>query len=139
MAAIFGILPFLQALSAIASVWGLMHVTGTTDAVVTYGAAGDGAPSIAEWMNSFGALSIGVVGYLSTRFMPKPKGSTAELVLSFTAFIKSPKDAATIRRVAFAFADWLSEHYATGTNKTWWDETIANLRSQFAIEVPVTK
>ena len=139
MAAIFGILPFLQALSAIASVWGLMHVTGATDAVVTYGAAGDGAPSIAEWMNSFGSLAIGIVGYISTRFVAKPKGSTAELILAFTALVKNPKDAATIRRVALAFADWLAEHYATGANKTWWDETIANLRTQFAVEVPVIK
>lgn len=136
MAFLFGILPFIQALSALASVWGLMHVSGTADTVITYGATGDAAPSAAEWFNSFGSLAIGIVGFISTKFATKPKGSTAELVLAFAALLKTPKDAPAIRRVAFAFADWVSENYATGANKEWWEQTIAAMRAQFAVEVP---
>lgn len=136
MSFLFGIMPFVQALSALASVWGLMHVSGTTDTVITYGASGADAPSVAEWFNSFGSLAIGIVGFISAKFASRPKGTTAELALAFVALLKTPKDAATIRRVAFAFADWMSEHYATGANKEWWDTTIAALRAQFAAEVP---
>ena len=142
MSLIFGILPFLQALSALSAVWGLMHVGGTSDVIISYGVTGAEAPTAAEWVNSFGSLGLGILGFISTKLVFKPDAITAELLWAVAGFVKSPKEDATIRRLAFAFADWLAHYYlrnAKEEDAKWWFEMIGSLRTKFAESSPLGK
>ena len=104
MLSLLGILPILQALSCLATIWGVAHVSGTTDTVITYGAGADG-PTAMEWINSFGSIAIGVVGWVGTHWAAKKQGATSELLLAFAAWVTNRNDPATIRRLAFAGLD----------------------------------
>lgn len=122
-------LPFLQALSAIATIWGVAHTLPAADTVIQYGAGADG-PTPTEWINSFGSLAIGLIGWLSTKYFTNR--SSSELIAAVTAWSSSRKDEATIRRVAFAFADWIEDNIVTPETTSWWTPTLTALRTQFA-------
>lgn len=144
MGFIFGILPLLQALSAIASIWGVMHVSNTTDVIATYGVYGDQAPTAFEWLNSYGSLAFGVIGWISTKVIANKNTTNSELALSVLGWIKSPKDPSAIRRLAFATVDWVEFTYIqsnpniTEQEKTDWINTINWLRARFAQAVQPT-
>ena len=103
MLALFGgILPLLQAISSLIALWGLIHVGGTTETIITYGAA---EATSSEWFNSFGSLALGAIGWAATYFTQKRQGSTSELIGAFTSWIVDRNDAAKLRRLRLATID----------------------------------
>lgn len=134
MLSLLGILPILQALSCIFTIYGVAHATQTADVVVKYGVGADG-PTAMEWMNSFGSIVVGVGGFAITHFMKQKQ--TSELVLAVWGELKSPKDPSSIRRLAFALLDWfevkIAERYSSNPQMLqWWSETFATIRTEFA-------
>ena len=133
MLSLLGILPILQAISCLITIWGVAHISNTTDTIITYGAGADG-PTSMEWINSFGSIAIGVIGWLSTHWAAKKQGATSELVLAFGAWVINRNDPATIRRLAFAGLDLIEELFVPKTSEDakFVSEAIGWLRAHFA-------
>lgn len=148
MGFIIGILPLLQACSALITIWGFVNVAPTTEAVVTYGVYGDAAPDAMSWVNSYGSIAIGIIGMIASKWFARSSGAQGELMVAGIAWIKAPNDNAAIRRLAFAVVDWMEAMYIAShptmpaAEKVEWDNTIAWLRTKFATPVnpvvPVT-
>lgn len=130
-----GILGFLQALAAIATIWGVAHTADTTSTVVAYGAAGDLAPTAMEWMNSFGSIAVGIGGFVVTYLLKKKAYSG--LLLAVVQELRTPEDPVAIRNLALALCDWLESRYANNTAqsseiRTWFHEVLVQLRTIIA-------
>lgn len=130
------LLPILQALSCLCTIWGVAHTSETANAVVTYGAADT---TSMEWMNSVGSIVIGIGGFVVTHFWKQKVSS--ELLLAVVGELHSPRDPAALRRLAFALLDWLHDKYATqasnSENGKWWADVLASMRTLIAQEPPV--
>lgn len=135
MLGLLGLLPILQAVAACFTIWGVAHTAGTADTVVHYGVGAEG-PSPAEWMNSFGSIAIGLAGFLATHVFSKQVGAKSELMMALVAWLGNHNDPSTIRRLGLAILDWLEQVVAARISdpvmRTWWDETLTNLRTQIA-------
>lgn len=134
MAIFLGILPFIQAIAAVCTIYGFAHAANTSDIIVKYGVGEDG-PSAIEWMNSFGSIAVGGVGLIVTWWMKQKHSS--ELLLAIMGEMKSPDDAAVLRRLAFAAIDWLENklavRYAGNTAMLkYWSDIIEAIRGEFS-------
>jgi hypothetical protein len=137
MGVLFSIIPILQAISALFSLWGFAHLGGTTEAVITYGAS---EVSPQEWINSYGSLALGVVGWVTTHFVNKRQpSSTSELIASFVAWAANRNDPATRRRLALAAIDTLETLFVFSdkADSEYFQQTLVWLRSHYASSTSV--
>lgn len=86
------LLPILQALSCIATIWGVTHIPNVTDTVITYGATGDDAPDLPMWINSFGSLIFGIVSFAATQIAKRKFGFSSDLYKGVIEYITHPSD-----------------------------------------------
>lgn len=135
----FTLLPFLQGMSALVTIWGFAHAAPVTEAVVTYGASGPDAPDMMAWMNSYGSMLFGVLSFAASHYFAKVTGANAEMMASLLALIKTPKDGATERRFAFAMIDWIEAAYIashptiSADQRAGLEYVINWLRTEFAV------
>ncbi len=143
----FALLPFLQIISCLATLWGVFHVPATNDVVVHYGVGADG-PTAVEWLNSYGATVLGIGGWLTTKyfknntefftkfFVSNGSGSKTEIAIALAEWLINRNDSAATRRLGFAITDWLAVTFmhkaATAEDAGWWAQTLTGLRSQIA-------
>jgi hypothetical protein len=115
-----GILGILQALSCLATIWGVMHVQPTTEAVVTYGVGGEEGVNYAQLFNSYGALALGIIGWISTHFASKTSPQKTELVMSIVAWLANRTDTSAKRRAFLAMFDVIQEEFSKDGDKEGW-------------------
>lgn len=127
------LMPIVQILSLLVALWGIGHTSETADTIIQYGATSEDGPTVTEWMNSFGSIAVGAIGFVATKLFQSSKYS--ELWMAIIAEARSPSDPATIRRLAFAVIDWLETKYAASKDATaaqWWKDMLTNLRAEIA-------
>jgi hypothetical protein len=136
----FLLLPVLQALAAIFTIWGVCNAPSTNDAVVTYGFSGEDAVTWLELAKSYGAISVGGISTI-VMWLYKRK-NTGELMLAIIAYFSNKSDPTVLRRLGLAFADFLATDVVAFYKdnpeaQKWWQETAAAIRTQI-VTVPMT-
>lgn len=116
----FFLLPFLQAIAAIFTIWGVYNTPAVNETVVTYGVSafgeGDGA-TLAELFKAYGATVLG--GLASVVMWLYQRKNSSELLLAVAAWLSNRSDPVAFRRMLLAIGDLLA---AEGTKLPGIDE-----------------
>lgn len=127
------LLPFLEALSCVFTLWGVVNVPSFTDTVVTYGATGDEmSPDYSMWINSIGSLSFGLVSWGVTSWFKGSAGFKSELYTAIVALLSSKNSSVALGRVFLAVLAFAQEKWVDPTNAN--DVAVVNCIKQWISE-----
>lgn len=105
------LLPFLQALAAVFTIWGVCNTPAVNDVAVTYGVGTEDGVTFMELFKSYGATAIGGISSL-VMWLYRRKQST-ELLLAIGNYLAHRGDMVAFRRLMLAVGDFLANDAAT--------------------------
>lgn len=106
------LLPLIQGIAALCTIWGFANASSTNSTIVAYG-AGEVDPM--EWINSYGSLAFGIGSWLVTHYVKKK--FTSQLLLAVISDMQSPGNPFTTRNLGLAVCDWIEEKHGTDTTE----------------------
>ena len=107
----FFLLPFLQAIAAIFTIWGVCNTPAVNDTVVTYGIGTEDGVTAVELFKSYGATVIGGVSSLVMWLYSRKNSS--ELMLAIVNYLSHRTDPVAFRRLLLAIGDMLANDAAS--------------------------
>jgi len=100
------LLPFLQAIAALFTIWGVCNTPAVNDVAVTYGIGTEDGVTLMELFKSYGATTIGGISSL-VMWLYSRKQST-ELLLAIGNYLSHRGDMVALRRLLLAIGDFFA-------------------------------